>query len=204
MEWGDLAAVILGLSLVIVLTFLLSPAAPPTRGPPEAATPTPVPTLVATPVPVTTTMPSTPPTTPPFTPMRILYTGDYSLLPVRFLPSDMSMYGSSSIGWKYTSSEVFAYIDESHGGITQTFTVPYPVWRLNATLYATTTPQYASFRMILVDEETGQILDGIEIHFPGTVTRTIAARGRPLYMVIETENVDRFVVTFERPSPSPG
>ncbi len=204
MEWGDLAAVIIGLSLVIILTFLLSLAAHPTGGAPAAATPIPVPTPVTTPVPVTTIMPSAPPTTPPFTPMRILYTDDYSLLPVRYLPSDMSAYGSSSIGWKYTSSEVFAYVDESQGGITQTFTVPYPLWRLNATLYATTSPQYASFRMILVDEETGQVLTGIEILFPGTVTRTVAAQGRPLYMVIEAENVDRFVVTLERPAPSPG
>jgi hypothetical protein len=140
------------------------------------------------------------PTPPPVTATRISYTTDYSRYPVRFLPSDMGIYGFSDIAWRYNSSVTFAYVEENHGGITETFTVPYPVWRMTTTLTATRTPENARFRMILVDEKSGLILEGVEIRFPGRVEKTVAARGRPLYMVIDARNVDRFVITLETPS----
>jgi hypothetical protein len=129
-----------------------------------------------------------------------MYTNNYRLYPVRFLPGDMSNYGFSDTEWQYTSSVVFAYIEENHGGITENFTVPYPIWRMTSTISATRTPEIARFRMILVDEKSGLILDGAEIRFSGTVTKTVAARGRPLYMVIAAEKVDSFMITLEAPS----
>jgi hypothetical protein len=201
MERGDLAAVIIALSLVIVLTVVLSPPAHPPQQAPKAVPVTRIPTTPGTPVPEKTpeTAPELP-TPPPATTKRIFYTDDYYLLPVRFLPSDMAMYGFSDVEWQYNSSVAFAYIEENHGGITESFTVPYPIWRMTSTLYAPRTPENARFRMILVDQESGQILEGAEIHFPGTVTKTVVARGRPLYMVIEAENVERFLITLEAPS----
>ena len=201
MERGDLAAVIIGLSLVIILAVILSlPAHPPQQAPITVST-TRVPATLVTPVPETTKGPALElPTPPPVTTRRIFYTNDYFLFPVRFLPSDMAMYGFSDVEWQYNSSVAFAYIEENHGGITETFTVPYPVWRMTSTLSATRTPENARFRMILVDEGSGQIMDGAEIRFSGTVTKTVVARGRPLYMVIEAENVERFVITLETPS----
>jgi hypothetical protein len=112
----------------------------------------------------------------------------------------MSIYGFSDVEWRYASSVVFAYMEENHGGITETFTVPYPVWRMTSTVSAARTPENARFRMILVDEKSGLILEGVEIRFPGRVTKTVAARGRPLYMVIAAEKVDSFMITLETPS----
>lgn len=201
MERGDLAAVIIGLSLVILLTVILSPPAHSPRQAPKAVPPTRVPTILATPVRETATEPAPElPTPPPVTTRRIFYTDNYYLFPVRFLPNDMAMYGFSDVEWQYNSSVAFAYVEENHGGITGTFTVPYPIWRMTSTLYATRTPENARFRMILVDEGSGQVLEGAEIHFPGTVTKTVVARGRPLYMVIEAENAERFMITLEAPS----
>jgi D-alanyl-D-alanine carboxypeptidase len=112
----------------------------------------------------------------------------------------MSNYGSSDAEWKYSRSVIFAYIEENHGGISETFTVPYPVWRMTATVSATRTPEKARFRMILVDEQSGRILEGVEIRFPGSVTKVVAARGRPLYMIIAAENLDEFTINLEAPS----
>ena len=140
------------------------------------------------------------PTSPPVTARRIFYTGDYYLLPVRFLPSDMNLYGFSDVEWQYNDSVVFAYVEENHGGITESFTVPYPVWRMTSTLTSTRTPERARFRMILVDQGTGQVLEGAEIRYPGSVTKTVVAQERPLYMVIEAGNVERFMITLEAPS----
>jgi hypothetical protein len=200
MERGDLAAVLIGLVLVIILTVVL---APPVHSQTQAVEPvvtTRVPTTQVTPGPEATETPTTLPTPPPVTTKRIFYTNDYYLFPVRFLPGDMSMYGFSDVQWRYNSSVAFAYIEENHGGITEPFTVPYPIWRMISTVYAVKSPQNARFRMILVDEQGGQVLEGAEIHFPGSVTKTVVADKRPVYMVIEAENVDRFIITLETPS----
>jgi hypothetical protein len=205
MERGDLAAVAIALLLVVLLTvlFTLQQAPPPVQ---PATTPTPSPTtrLPATRTtspPVITQTPAVElPTPPGITTKQIFYTDEYYLLPVRFLPSDMNLYGFSDVEWQYNSSVVFAYVEENHGGITESFTVPYPVWRVTATLSATRTPEKARFRMIVVDEETGQVLEGIEIRFPGSVTKTVVARERPVYMIIGADNVERFMITLEAPS----
>ncbi|MDD1663449.1 MAG: hypothetical protein LUQ60_06865 [Methanomicrobiales archaeon] len=200
MERGDLAAVLIGLTLVIILTVVLSPPAHSTPRAPEVVATTRVPTTPVTPVPETTIPTSGFPTPPPATTERIFYTNDYYLFPVRYLPSDMSIYGFSDVEWPYNSSVAFAYIEENHGGITEPFTVPYPVWRMTSTLYATRTPEQARFRMILVDEQSGRVLEGAEIRFPGSITKTVVAGKRPVYMIIAAENVDRFIITLEIPS----
>jgi hypothetical protein len=136
---------------------------------------------------------------PELTTRRIFYTNDYYTLPVRFLPGDMEMYGFSDVEWQYNRSVVFAFVEENHGGITETFEVPYPVWRMTCTVFSTKTPEKAWFRMILVDQTTGQILEGAEIHYPGSVTKVVVSKERPLYMVIEAVNVERYMITLEAP-----
>jgi len=202
MHRGDLIAVLVGLALVILLTAALSP---PARSPVQVPATLPPTTVQATPV---TPVPGTPEETvtpgvtgtTPFPVKRIVYTTNYVLLPVRYLPNDMAIYGFSDAQWKYTTAVPFAFIEENHGGITETFTVPYAIWRMVATVNAERTPEKATFRMVLVDEESGRIVEGAEIHFPGTVTKTVVVAQRPLYMVIETEDVDSFIITFEAPS----
>ena len=204
MERGDLAAVAIALVLVVILTafFTLTQSPAPVQ-PTPTPTPAPTPRVTATPttpVPVTTQVPTVEIPTPQVTTRRIFYTDSYYLLPIRFLPSDMNLYGFSDVPWQYNSSVVFAYIEENHGGITESFTVPYPVWRITATLSATRTPEKSRFRMIVVDTDTGQVLEGIEIRYPGSVSKTVVARGRPMYLIIGAENVERFMVTLEAPS----
>ena len=209
MERGDIAAVALGLLLVVLLTLFLAPQLHASRQTPAPVTPAPGTTTLpaATPriaeeptpellQPVTSTLP----TPPPVTTRRISYTRDFNLFPVRFIPNDMDMYGFSDVSWPYNSSVTFAYVEENHGGITEPFTVPYPVWRMTSTLYSTKTPEKATFRMILVDKDSGQVMEGAEIHFPGTVTKRVVSKERPLYMVIQADNVDRFVITLDAPS----
>jgi hypothetical protein len=202
MEKGDFTAVFIGILLVILLMAILPRAQAPPPAPARATpTPTQAPVPGATPPPVLTQAPAVElPPAPGATTRRIFYTDDYYLLPVRFLPSDLSFYGFSDAEWQYNSSVVFAYIEENHGGITETFTVPYPVWRMTSTLDSTRTPERARFRMILVDRNTGQVLEGAEIHFPGSVTKTVVAQEKPLYMVIDAANVERFMITLEAPS----
>ena len=195
--------VALAVLLVVILTAFLS--LPRGPAPLSQSQPTTVPTIRApvtpSPAAIATQAPVTAETTPPRVPTRrIFYTSSYYLLPIRFLPADMGMYGYSDVNWQYNSSVIFAYIEENHGGITETFTVPYPVWRITSTLSSARTPEMASFRMILVDQETGQILEGTEIRYPGSVSKTVVAPvDKPLYMVIAAENVERFVVTLEAP-----
>ena len=200
MERGDLAAVIIGLALVVILTVVLAPPAHLPAQPVKGAVPTRAPAFAPTPARETPGPEATLPTPPPVTTKRIFYTQDYYLFPVRFLPSDMSIYGFSDVQWQYNSSVAFAYVEENHGGITEPFTVPYPIWRITSTLYATRTPEDAKFRMILVDEQSGRILEGAEILYPGSVTKTVVTDKRPVYMVIEAENVDSFIITLEAPS----
>ncbi len=204
MERGDLAAVLIGLTLVIILTVVLSPPSHSTPQAPKLVVTPGVPTTPVTPVPEMTEPPPGLPAPPPATTKRIFYTSDYYLFPVRYLPSDMGMYGFSDVKWQYSSSLAFAYVEENHGGITEPFTVPSSVWRMTSTLYAVKAPEHARFRMILVDEQSGRILEGVEIRFPGSVTKTVvAAAKRPVYMVIDAENVDRFIITIETPSVLP-
>jgi hypothetical protein len=200
MERGDLAAVLIGLILVIILTVVLSPPAHSTRQALEPVVMTGVPTIPLTLVPEMTVPTSVPLPPPPATTKRIFYTSDYYLFPVRYLPSDMGIYGFSDVEWPYNSSVAFAYIEENHGGITEPFTVPYPVWRMTSTLFSVKTPEQARFRMILVDKQSGLVLEGAEIRFPGSVTKTVTADRGPVYMIIEAENVDRFIITLETPS----
>jgi hypothetical protein len=201
MERGDLAAVAIGLLLVILLMALIPLAQAPARPSPQVTpSPRPLTPTTTTPAPVLTLEPAVDIPTPQVTTRRIFYTGDYYLLPVRYLPSDMGIYGYSDVEWQYNSSVVFAYLEENHGGITETFTVPYPVWRITATLASSRNPEKARLRMILVDETTGQVLEGAEIRYPGSVTKTVVAREMPLYMVIGAENVERFMITLEAPS----
>jgi hypothetical protein len=196
MKRGDLAAVVIGLSLVIILTLLLSSQTHPSTQAAKAY----VTTVPPTPVPGTTGHSASLPASPPVTAKRIFYTDDYYLFPIRFLPNDMTVYGFSDPEWQYNSSVAFAYVEENHGGITEPFTAPYPVWRMVSTLYARRTPETARFGMILVDEQTGRIMEGTEISHPGSVTRTVVTHRRPVYMIIQAEHLDRFVISLETPS----
>lgn len=108
----------------------------------------------------------------------------------------MINYGASDVIQNQYRDVEFAYIDEPRGGITRIFTVPYPVWVLNATIISKQ-PQYAHFRMLLCDASTGEIYQGAEIWYSGTMYKSVPISGKPMYMIISTQYVDRFHVGFE-------
>ena len=199
MDRGDLATILAAAAVVAGLFLLVPSLLTPGMAP---VTPEPTP---ASSLPLTTPAPLTPTPTPAATPVgitpyRITYTGQYSSYPVLYLPSDMSSYGASDPLWRFNSSIRFAYLDETHGGLTTIFTVPYPVWRLNCTVSAWRSPEKAHLRLLLVDAETGTNIEGMEWRNPGSIVKNVQSRFRPLYLIVSTEYVDRVVVSLETPA----
>jgi len=136
---------------------------------------------------------------PPDAPYRIFYTSNPFTHPVVTLPENMNAYGVSDIPWRGSNYVTFAFIEESHGGLTQTFTVPYEIWIMNITVVAERQPQYARFRMVLCDATTGSIIDGAEILNGGTLSRIIVVSNTGMYMIISTQYVDWFRIDLETP-----
>ena len=164
----------------------------------------------ATPVTVVTTSSPTPTPTqvpevnqtpqPPAAPYRITYMSNPFTYPVIHLPDHMESFGASDVPLAGPSVP-FAYIEESRGGITKVFSVPYGIWALNMSVTANRQPQYAMFRMALCDARTGNILEGAEIQNPGTMYKVVRVSSTGLYMIISINNVDSFRITLETPLP---
>lgn len=150
-------------------------------------------TPVPTQVPVTTHTPIE-----PLPPYQIMYTSNPFTYPKIHLPDHMETFGASDIPLRENRSVTFAYMEGSGGGLTQVFTVPYEVWALNMTVTADRMPQYAMFKMVLCDADTGAIVQGAEIQFPGSMYKNVQASG-PMYMIISTSNVDSFRIDLETP-----
>ena len=76
----------------------------------------------------------------------------------------MATFGASDILANSKEMVPFAFIEYNRsGGLTQIFSVPYPVWVLNTTVTANLTPQYGDFRMVLCYASNGSIINGEEI-----------------------------------------
>ncbi len=82
----------------------------------------------------------------------------------------MQSFGASDIPLRTTELVTFAFAEDTRGGLTQTFTVPYPVWVINTTVISNVTPQYGSFRMVLCYASNGKVIEGEEILNRGTHT----------------------------------
>ena len=92
----------------------------------------------------------------------------------------------------------FAYVEDSRGGLTTIFKVPYAVWALNISVTANTHPQYATFDMVLCDAKTGSIITGSEILNGGTMYKIVRTSGS-VYMIIGVNYVDDYRITLETP-----
>jgi hypothetical protein len=111
----------------------------------------------------------------------------------------METFGASEILPRTQELVLFAFINGTGGGLTQVFSVPYPVWVINSTVVARTHPQYGIFRMVLCYADSGRIIDGEEILNQGTSYRVIQTSNIPVYMIISTENIDSFYLRLETP-----
>jgi hypothetical protein len=190
-ERADFVSIAAGVIIVIIIAAILNP---PSFTPEIQPVPTPVPTAS----PATLALPE--PTAVPG-PVRIAYETDYKNFPTIHLPGNLSTFGASDLPWTGQESRVIAYVEGSTGGITRTFSSPSSVWRINCTTHATLRPQYARFRMALVDAHTGKIVQGAELMYPGNIFKTVERQNREFYMIIGCDNIDQFIVTLEVPQP---
>jgi hypothetical protein len=199
----DALTLIGAIVIVALISIFYSPASPADmQTPPPTMTPSPTDPL---PTPEPQVVPATPDPTPqnpePLLPdpVRITYTKNYLPYPVHALPPDMNVFGASDPDWQWRYKEVvaFAFLKEPVGGLTETFSVPYPVWRINSSLNATTTPQYALLQWVLVDAKTGEILEGGELRHGGRMTKTVQVSNTGMYFIVHTAHADGCLLSLE-------
>jgi len=187
---GDVFSIIAALIVVVAIAGVFRPpgadAVPEIPGVPESPIPeiTPMPTVTA------------PPALPE--PARISYTTGIWSYPLVRLPDNLTLYGGSDPSWKETAGIIpFAYLEEGRGGITETFHVPPVVWRLNCTVSSTVRPEAAHFRMALVELESGTIVEGADLHYPGNIIKNVERGGKDFYLIVSVDEVDSYRITLE-------
>jgi len=169
-----------------------APVPTPVTLPPVTAI-TPLPTTLVTPVPAATpALPLTP--APPY---RIYYTDKPFSYPNVRLPDRLDTFGESDIRRSGQDIVTFAYVEDSRGGLTRTFTVPYPVWTMDIRVIDNTTPNIASFRMALCYAANGTVIEGLELIHPGTAYKKIQTSNTPLYLIISTSNIERYRIDLQ-------
>jgi hypothetical protein len=130
---------------------------------------------------------------------RITYTDRPYSYPLYKLPGNMETFGASELPAKTLEWVPFAFVEDTRGGLTKVFSVPYPVWVINSTVVAKTRPQYSVFRMALCSAESGEIVEGEEILNQGTSYRIVQTSNTRMYLIISTENIDSFYIRLETP-----
>lgn len=195
MASGDLLSVVAGVGIVIILAFIAHPGwfslpAAPEENIPAAVVTAPVPTIA---------VPQTPAPSPTVEVKRLTYVKNPALhYQVHLIPEDgTGHYGASDPPWRESNITVFATLDEVRGGATETFTVPYPLWRINCTVEKGSMPEAAGISVLLVDAKDNEIVDGAEVIGPGTVIKNIEVSGKPFYLVVKTKSSQPFRITLE-------
>jgi hypothetical protein len=208
-EKGDILTLASGILIVLVIAVIANPQyLAVLKGLGEKPAPTPVPTI--TPLPVRTVFPPTTanpaivkmtpgPLTGDAPPYQIFYTEKPFLYPVFKLPENMETFGGPDIVSRKQAMIPFAFIKDQRGGLTQTFSVPYPVWVINTTVTANRTPQYGRFRMALLYAANGTLIEGDEILNRGTSYRVVQTSNTELYMIISTAYIDGYYISLEAP-----
>jgi hypothetical protein len=203
-EKGDILFFAAGIITVIVIAILVNPQS--ISGIlPQVPFVTPLPEQTRIPLPVEIIIT---PTYTEITPVprpteaalnRIYYSEKPLAYPRLKLPENMEVYGASDILQRNMELVPFAFIEEKRGGLTQEFTIPYPLWVLNISVVANTSPQYGNFRMLLCNATDGTIIEGVEILNQGNAYRIIQISNTELYMIISATSVDTYRITFETP-----
>jgi hypothetical protein len=203
-ETGDLLTLVGGVVIVVIIALVTNPhylselsPVPATPVPTTASIdqPTPSPTRI---VPLTTvpTVTAEPTIAPPY---RITYTSDPFKYPKFRMPDNMGIFGADDLPIRYREKVTFAYMEETRGGLTQKFVVPYPVWEMKTTVIANRTPQYGNFKMVLCYGNNGTVIDGEEILNRGSMTRVIETSGTEVYMIITTAYIDSYRIELQTP-----
>ena len=188
MDKGDVLSILAALIIVSVVALAVRPPVAEV-GPEIPESPAPTPPVTAAPVPTSPAPPEL---------VRISYAAGFWDYPCCHLPANLTYYGSSDPPWKDTRSIIpFAYIEEGRGGITEIFHVPYAVWRLNCSVSATVRPEAAHFRMALVDLESGAIVEGADLRYPGSIIKNVERGGKDFYLIVSVDEVDAYRITLE-------
>ena len=206
-ETGDILTVSVGLLIVLIIALIANPhylSGLQSSLPGGTHAPTQMPlslTTVTTPLPATTATlkPAATPTHPltPAPPYRIYYSDKPFSYPVVRLPDNLEMFGESDIRRSGQDVITFAYVEDSRGGLTRVFSVPYPVWTMDIKVVDNATPNIASFRMALCYAANGTIIDGVELSHPGTAYKKIQTSNTPLYLIISTNSIDGYHIDMQ-------
>jgi hypothetical protein len=200
-EKGDFLIFAAGIATVMVIAILANPQSiSGFTAPVPVATPVPAPALTPLPI-ITPTYREVPPTPiPTDAPQyQIFYSDNPFSYPIFKVPENMETFGASDILRHNQDMVPFAFVEDKRGGLTQKFSIPYPLWVLNITVTANTSPQYGNFRMVLCYASNGTVIKGVEILNRGTAHRNIQTSNTDLYMIITTTSIDRYRITFETP-----
>ena len=203
-EKGDILTLVSGIAIVLVIAVIANPqylsgirSAIPVATPVPTPVPTAIPKPVPTPLPVPTPVPTPTPIPADAPPYQLFYTDKPFTYPVFKLPENMQTFGASDLIWRNVEMVPFAFIDDKRGGLTQKFSVPYPVWVLNTTVTSNLTPQYGRFRMALCYASNGTVIEGDEILNRGNSYRIIQTSNTDMYLIITTAYIDRYHITLE-------
>ncbi|RPI39594.1 MAG: hypothetical protein EHM53_05235 [Methanoregulaceae archaeon] len=200
METGDILTVAGGLFIVLIIALIANPQYLTGL---QASLPggTPVPTRTPLPLPTTTAVQATAQTLTisltPAPPYRIPYTDNPFSYPVIRLPDRVDTLGESDIRRSDQDIVTFAFVEDSRGGLTRVFSVPYPVWSMDIRVVDNTTPNIASFRMALCYAANGTIIDGVELIHPGTAYKKIQTSNTPLYLIISTAGIEQYHISLQ-------
>lgn len=207
MERGDVITIAAGIVIVAVIAVMVKAGGilPSARHDDVSVTQSPVnpepPAISRIPTPEVSSgaLPTRAPAIPDPIPYRIFYSSRPLDYPVFRLPEHMETFGASEIPWKDPDTVAFAYIEETRGGLTQEFSVPYGLWGMNITAEAWTKPQYARLDMVLCSAKDGAVIDGMELLGPGSAFRSVQVSSTGVYIIVHTQNVDRYRITFITP-----
>ena len=206
-ETGDILTVAGGFFIVLVIALIANPhylsgqqasfngttPAPTRMMIPPATVSAPLPTISPIPTPGATPVL----TLTPAPPYRIYYSDNPFSYPAVRLPDNLDTYGESDIRRSDQDIITFAYVEESRGGLTRVFSVPYPVWTMNIKVVDNTTPNIASFRMALCYAANRTIIDGVELIHPGTAYKKIQTSNIPLYLIVSTSNIEGYRIDMQ-------
>ena len=206
-DTGDILALVAGISLVIIVAVMANPQYLSLRQVSSEGTGQPLATTepARITVPVTSASPEQTPVVPADLKKteallyRISLTDKPFTYPVYKIPRNMEQFGASAILPRTREWVPFAFIENNRGGLTQVFSVPYPLWAINTTIIAEKRPQYGVFRMVLCYADTGGVIEGDEIFNRGTSYRLVQVSNTEMYMIISPENIDSYRITLETP-----
>jgi hypothetical protein len=205
-ESGDILALIAAMAIVIIVALIANPPDFSKKPVPSGISAQPTETTLLPALSGTTSLGPTQTSLtdsdinksyPP--PYRIFYTDKPFTYPVYKMPANMETFGASEILWRNQEWVPFAFIEDSRGGLTNVFSVPYPVWVLNTTVISGKNPQYSSLRFVLCFADNGGIIEGEEMLNPGTSYRIIHTSNTRMYLIIATGSIDHFRIYLETP-----